>query len=68
MLAPTSTPRPLALSDSEIAHIMATARPLSPSDRTSFLEHLAAALAALPAAALYAPRGGRRGNASSRTT
>lgn len=48
MLAPTSTPRPLALSDSELTHIMAAARPLSPADRDAFLQHIAAALAALP--------------------
>jgi hypothetical protein len=46
MLAPT--PRPLALSDSEITTIMAAARPLSPADRQSYLEHVAAALTALP--------------------
>src|SRR5262249_17527713 len=48
MHAPTSSPRPLALSDSEISHIMAAARPLSPADRDAFLQHIAAALAALP--------------------
>jgi hypothetical protein len=48
MLAPTSSPRPLALSDSEISHIMAACRPLSPGDRDAFLQHVAAALAALP--------------------
>jgi hypothetical protein len=48
MLAPSLPPRPLALSDSEITTIMAAARPLSPADRDAFLEHVAAALAALP--------------------
>jgi len=48
MLAPSSSPRPLALSDSELTHIMAACRPLSPADRDAFLQHIAAALAALP--------------------
>ena len=48
MLAPTSSPRPLALSDSELTTIMAAARPLSPADRQSYLEHVAAVLAAEP--------------------
>jgi hypothetical protein len=48
MLAPTSSPRPLALTDSEITTIMAACRPLSPDDRESFLQHVAAVLAAQP--------------------
>jgi len=48
MLAPTSPPRPLAPSDSELATIMAAAKPLSSADRDAFLQHVAAALAALP--------------------
>jgi len=42
------SPRPLALSDSEITTIMAAARPLSPADRQSYLEHVAAVLAKEP--------------------
>jgi hypothetical protein len=41
-------PSPLALTDSEIAHIMSAARPLSPADRQSFLEHVASVLAGQP--------------------
>jgi hypothetical protein len=48
MLAPPSSLRPLALSDSELTTIMAAARPLSSADRSAFLEHVASALAALP--------------------
>jgi len=48
LLAPPTSPRPLALSDSEISHIMAACRPLSPADRDAFLQHVAAALAVLP--------------------
>jgi hypothetical protein len=48
MLAPSPSPRPIALTDAEITTIMAAARPLSPADREAFLEHVAAALAALP--------------------
>jgi hypothetical protein len=48
MLAPSPSPRPLALSDSELTTIMALARPLSPNDRDAFLQHVAVALAALP--------------------
>jgi len=40
MLAPTSPPRPLALSDSELATIMAAAKPLSSADRDAFLPAL----------------------------
>jgi hypothetical protein len=39
---------PLALSDSEITTIMAACRPLSPSDRDAFLQHVASALAGQP--------------------
>jgi hypothetical protein len=39
---------PLALTDSEIATIMSACRPLSPTDRDAFLQHVAAALAAQP--------------------
>ena len=48
MLAPSSTPRPLALHDSQIATIMAACRPLSTADRESFLHHVAAVLATQP--------------------
>ena len=48
MLAPPTSPRPLALSDSEISHIMAACRPLSPADRDAFLQAVAQAIAALP--------------------
>jgi hypothetical protein len=37
-------PTPLALSDSQITAVMALARPLLPSQRTAFLEMLAAKL------------------------
>jgi hypothetical protein len=48
MLAPTSTPRPLALSDSQITAIMGMCRPLEPYLRDAFLQHVAAALAREP--------------------
>jgi hypothetical protein len=48
MLAPSPSSRPLALSDSEIAHIMAAARPLSPGDREAFLCQVAAVLELQP--------------------
>jgi len=41
-------PRPLALSDSEIAAVMAAARPLAPRQRESFLRHVAQVLSAMP--------------------
>jgi len=46
MLAPS--PRPLALSDSELTTIMAACRPLSPADRDVFLRSVAFALEQLP--------------------
>jgi hypothetical protein len=49
MLAPTTSPRPRALDDSQITTVMAACRPLAPGDRDAFLQHVAAALAALPA-------------------
>src|SRR5262249_41473357 len=48
MHAPTSSPRPLGWSEGETSHMRAAARPLSPADRDAFLQHIAAALAALP--------------------
>jgi len=48
MLAPSS-PRPLALTDSEITTIMAAARVLAVADRDAFLHAVATALATLPA-------------------
>jgi hypothetical protein len=44
MFNPSLAARPLALSDAQIASIMALARPLSPDQRTAFLEMLAAKL------------------------
>jgi hypothetical protein len=38
------SPRPLTLSDSEISTVMALSRPLSPDQRTAFVELLAAKL------------------------
>ena len=46
MLAPS--PRPLALSDSEIAHIRSAARVLAVADRDAFLRSVAFALEQLP--------------------
>jgi len=43
------SPRPLALTDSQITTIMAAARPLLPVDRDAFLRHVAAVLATQPA-------------------
>jgi hypothetical protein len=41
-------PSPLALSDSEIAHIMSAARVLSVADRDDFLRQVATVLASQP--------------------
>jgi hypothetical protein len=41
-------PSPLALSDSEIAHVMSAARVLAPADRDAFVRSVAAVLADKP--------------------
>ena len=46
--APSSEPRPLALSDSEISHIMSACRPLSSVDREVFLRQVASVLGREP--------------------
>jgi hypothetical protein len=48
MLAPSSSPRPLALSDSELDTIMRAARVLAVADRDSFLHAVAFALQQQP--------------------
>jgi hypothetical protein len=48
MLAPPTSPRPLALDDSQITTIMSFARPLSPDDRDVFLQRVANVLAGQP--------------------
>jgi hypothetical protein len=37
-------PRPIALTDSQLAAVTAAAQPLAPADRSAFLEAVAAAL------------------------
>jgi len=44
----STSPTPLALSDSEITSIMAAARPLQPRDRDAFVREVAAVLAVQP--------------------
>jgi len=56
MLAPS--PRPLALSDSEIAHVMSAARVLAVADRDAFLQHVAAALPPRRVAKQFGDRAG----------
>jgi hypothetical protein len=46
MLAPP--PRPIALSDSEISHIMTCARPLMPGDRDAYVRAVVAVLESQP--------------------
>jgi hypothetical protein len=41
-------PKPLALTDSEISHVMSAARVLSVADRDAFLRHVTTVLADLP--------------------
>jgi hypothetical protein len=40
--------QPISLTDAEITAIMQAAKPLSPRDRDSFLQHIASALSAMP--------------------
>jgi hypothetical protein len=48
MLVAPSSPRPLALDDSQITHIMRAARVLAPADRDAFMRQVAAVLEQQP--------------------
>jgi hypothetical protein len=47
-IAPSSPPRPLALTDEQMSALLAASHPLPPRSRPAFLEACARELAALP--------------------